>query len=234
MSVGVPSARRAQRWTPGAPGTTLGRMMLRVPGLLLLFLAGVQWTTPQGHSVFRSIPFDTALAASSAPTLSLDLETGGNVRIVGGTSRVLRGRVNGAQLCADCAVAVTQSGTSVHVRTRRGLPNGRPVSLQVEIEVPVQCNVELSSAGGGVEIEGIDGTLTGSTQSGALSLRRISGVVELQTRRGDVTLRESYASGMLRTFEGRVLFEDVGGSVDGASARGRVIKRRVERAPSRS
>jgi len=209
-------------------------MMLRVPGLLLLLLAGFQSTAPQGHSVFRSIPFDTALAVASTPTLSIDLETGGNVRIVGGTSRVLRVHVTGAQLCADCVVAVTHTGASVQVRTRRGLPNGRPVNLQVEIEVPVQCNVELSSAGGGVEIEGIDGTLTGSTQSGALSLRRISGAVALQTRRGDVTLRESYASGMLRTFEGHVLFEDVGGSIDGASARGRVIKRRVERAPSRS
>jgi hypothetical protein len=28
-----------------------------------------------------------------------------------------------------------------------------------------------------------------------------------------------------------VLFEDVGGRVEGSSARGRVIKRRVERAP---
>ena len=208
--------------------------MLRVPGLLLLLLAGIQSTTPQGHSAFRSIPFDTALVVASAPTLAIDLETGGNVRIVGGTSRVMRVRVNGAQLCVDCAVAVTQAGANVQVRTRRGLPNGRPVGLQVEIEVPVQTNVDLSSAGGGVDIEGIDGTLTGSTQSGALNLRRISGAVELQTRRGDVTLRESYVSGMLRTFEGRVLFEDVGGSVEGASARGRVIKRRVERAPSRS
>lgn len=209
-------------------------MLLRVPGLLLFFLAGIQSITPQGQSAFRSIPFDTALAVASNPTLSIDLESGGTIRIVGGTSRVLRVHVSGGQLCADCGVAVTHSGTSVLVRTRRGMPNGGPANLQVEIEVPVQCNIELSSAGGGVEIEGIDGTLTGATQSGALSLRRISGAVELQTRRGDVTLRESYVSGMLRTFEGRVLFEDVGGSVEGASARGRVIKRRVERAPSRS
>ena len=209
-------------------------MLFRVPGLLLLILAGIHSTTPQGLNTFRSIPFDTALVVASTPTLSIDLETGGSLRIIGGTSRVLRVHVTAAPLCADCGVAVTQTGTSVQVRTRRGMPNnGRP-NLQVEIEVPVQVNVELSSAGGGVEIEGIDGTLTGATQSGALSLRRISGAVELQTRRGDVTLRESYVSGVLRTFEGRVLFEDVGGNVEGTSARGRVIKRRVERAPSRS
>jgi hypothetical protein len=209
-------------------------MLLRVPGLLLLLLTVIHTPTQQGLSAFRSIPFDTALVLASTPTLSIHLETGGSLRIIGGTSRVLRVRVSGARLCADCGVAVTHAGTSVQVRTRRGMPNGGPANLQVEIEVPVQVNVELSSAGGGVEIEGIDGTLTGTMQSGALSLRRISGAVELQTRRGDVTLRESYVSGMLRTFQGHVLFEDVGGSVEGTSARGRVIKRRVERAPSRS
>ena len=208
-------------------------MLLPVPGLLLFLLAGIQ-STPQGLGAFRSVPFDTAIVVAATPTLSIDLETGGSLRIVGGTTRTLRVHVTGGQLCADCGVAVAQSGTSVQVRTRRGMPNGRPANLLVEIEVPVQVNVELSSAGGGVEIEGVDGTLTGTMQSGALSLRRISGAVELQTRRGDVTLRESYVSGMLRTFEGRVLFEDVGGSVEGSSARGRVIKRRVERAPSRS
>jgi hypothetical protein len=208
-------------------------MLLRVPGLLLLLLAGIQ-STPQGTSAFRSIPFDTALVTAATPTLSIELETGGSLRIIGGTSRIVRVHVNGGRLCADCGVAVSHTGTNVQVRTRRGMPNGGPANLQVEIEVPVQVNVDLSSAGGEVEIEGVDGTLTGTTQSGALSLRRISGTVELQTRRGDVTLRESYVSGLLRTSEGRVLFEDVGGSVEGASARGRVVKRRVERAPSRN
>lgn len=210
-------------------------MSLRAPGLLLLFVAGIQSIGPQSQSAYRSIPFDTALTVTATPTVAIDLETGGAIRVIGGASKVLRVHVSErGRLCTDCAVAVTHSGTSVQVKTRRGVPNGRAASLEIEIEVPVQSNVELSSAGGGVEIEGIDGTLSGTTQSGALSLRRISGAVELQTRRGDVTLRESYVTGTLRTLEGSVLFEDVGGSVEGASAKGRVIKRRVERAPSRS
>ena len=210
-------------------------MPLRASGLLLLFLAGIQSSTPQGQSAYRSIPFDTTLAITVTPTLSIDLETGGALRIFGGTSRVVRVHVSErGRLCTDCAVAVTQSGSNVQVKTRRSTANGRAANLEIEIEVPVQSNVDVSSVGGGVEIEGIDGTLSGVTQSGALSLRRISGAVELQTRRGDVTLRESYVSGTLRTLDGRVLFEDVGGSVVGTSAKGRVILRRVERAESRN
>ena len=200
--------------------------------LLVLLMAGIQSGTRQG--AYRSMPFDTTLVVATSPTLSIDLETGGAIRIVGGTSKVLRVHVSEpGRLCADCTVAVTHSGPSVQVRTRRGASSRGQANVQLEIEVPEQCNVELSSAGGGVEIEGIDGTLSGTTQSGALSLRRISGTVELQTRRGDVTLRESYVRGTLRTLEGRVLFEDVGGRVEGESARGRVIKRRVERTSSR-
>lgn len=200
--------------------------------LLAFLFAGVQSITPQ--VAYRSIPFDTTLVAAATPTLSIDLETGGAIRIVGGTSKVVRVHVTEpARACTDCAIAVTHSGTSVQVRTRRGVANGRLANVQLEIEVPVQCNVDVSSAGGAVEIEGIDGTLTGMTQGGELNLRRISGAVELQTRRGDITLRESYVRGTLRTLEGRVLFEDVGGRVEGESAKGRVIKRRVERTASR-
>ena len=200
--------------------------------LLVLFMAGIQSGTRQ--AVYHGIPFDTALVVATSPTLSIDLETGGAIRIIGGTSRVLRVRVSEpGRLCTDCAVAVTNSGPNFQVRTRRGASSRGQSNLQLEIEVPVQCNIELSSAGGGVEIEGIDGTLSGTTQSGELSLRRISGAVELQTRRGDITLRESYVRGTLRTLEGRVLFEDVGGRVEGESAKGRVIKRRVERTSSR-
>ena len=210
-------------------------MLFHAPGLLPILLAGIQSIIPQGQSAYRSIPFDTTLATTATPTLSIDLETGGAIRIVGGTSRVIRVHVTErGRLCTDCAVAVTHSGTNVLVKTRRGAANGRAANLEVEIEVPVQTNVDVSSIGGGVEIEGIDGTLSGLTHSGALSLRRISGTVELQTKRGDVTLRESYVSGALRTLDGRVLFEDVGGSVVGMSANGRVILRRVERADSRN
>jgi DUF4097 and DUF4098 domain-containing protein YvlB len=201
-------------------------------GLLALLFMDAQSITPQ--ATYRSIPFDTTLVVAATPTVSIDLETGGAIRIVGGTSKVLRVHVSEpGRLCTDCGVAVTHTATGVQVRTRRSPSNRSRANVQVEIEVPVQCNVELSSAGGAVEIEGIDGTLSGITQAGELNLRRISGAVELQTRHGDITLRESYVSGMLRTLEGRVLFEDVGGRVEGESAKGRVIKRRVERSSGR-
>jgi hypothetical protein len=203
--------------------------------LLLLFATGSRPST-HADSTVHGVPFDTTVAiAAASARLAVDVGTGGTIRIIGGETKSVRVHVSELGVhCADCSVVVTHTGATVHVRIRRGTATSAPADLQVEIEVPVQCAIELASAGGPVEIEGIDGTLSGTMQSGALSLRRISGAVELQTRRGDVTLRESYVSGTLRTLDGRVLFEDVGGSVVGTSARGRVILRRVERADSRS
>jgi hypothetical protein len=202
---------------------------------LLVLLASASQPSSRADTTVQGVPFDTTLAVATNARLAVDLATGGAIRITGGESKTVRVRVSEqGRHCADCLVTVTHTGSAVHVRLRRTLQMGAPSDLQVEIEVPVQCNIELSSIGGAVEIEGIDGSLSGTTNSGALTLRRISGAVELQTRRGDVTLRESYVSGALRTLDGRVLFEDVGGSVVGTSAKGRVILRRVERADSRN
>lgn len=202
--------------------------------LLLLFAAGLQAVT-RADTTMHAVPFDTTLAVAASARLAVDVGTGGTLRIIGGDSRTVGVHVSErGRHCADCVVTVAHTGATVHVRIRRGVQGGAPADLQVAIDVPIQCAVELTSAGGPVEIEGIDGTLSGGIQSGALSLRRISGAVELQTRRGDVTLRESYVSGTLRTLDGRVLFEDVGGSVVGTSVKGRVILRRVERTDSRN
>ena len=202
--------------------------------LLLLIAAGAQSLT-RADTTVHAVPLDTTLVVATRAHLAVDLGTGGVVRITGAATKTIRVHVSErGRHCAECVVTLAHTGPAVHVRIERGSATGAPAALQVEIDVPIQCDVELSSAGGPVEIEGIDGTLSGAAQSGALSLRRISGAVELQTRRGDVTLRESYVSGSLRTLEGRVLFEDVGGSVVGTSAKGRVILRRVERTDSRS
>ena len=171
---------------------------------------------------------DTAVAAPVAKRLSLDLRNGGAVRIVGSQDKVVRIRVTeDGRACGDCGVQLDQSSEGIVLRsTRRGSGGAQ---LQFEIEVPEHFDLDLTSAGGGVRIEGVDGTIKGSTEAGALELRRLSGSVDLETKRGDVTLRESYVSGRVHTVGGRVLLEDVSGSVAGTSAKGKVTERRVQR-----
>jgi hypothetical protein len=179
--------------------------------------------TAQSH-----VLLDTAVAAPVAKRLSLDLRAGGSVQIVGSQDKVVRIRVTeSGRACGDCGVQLDQGSEGIQVRSTR--PGTAGSELRFEIEVPEHFDVDLSSAGGAVRIEGVDGTIKGTTQSGELELRRLSGSVDLETRKGDVTLRESYVSGRVHTLGGRVLLEDVSGTVAGTSGKGKVIERRVQR-----
>ena len=170
---------------------------------------------------------DTAMAAPVAKRLMLDLRSGGSVRITGGQDKVVRIRVTDAgRACGDCGVQLQQGADGITLKSGSAAAGSK---LDFEIEVPEQFDLDLSSAGGQVKIEGVAGTIKGSTDSGALDLRRLSGSVDLETKRGDVTLRESYVSGRVHTVGGKVVLEDVSGTVAGSSGKGKVIERRVQR-----
>jgi hypothetical protein len=176
------------------------------------------------------VPFDTVIAAASFSGVALNLEAGGKVRIVGGSSKIVRVQVTDrGKHCADCIVSVSELRNGIQVLTGRTHDTSTPADLQIEVEVPTQTNILLTSAGGQVEIEGIDGYVSGTTDFGAVHLFRLSGAVKVETKRGDVTLRQSYVRGSVHTNAGRVLLEDVGGDVQGTSSKGGVIERRVER-----
>ena len=191
-----------------------------------LVSAGAHATPVVAGTVQPRVSLDTAVAAPVAKRLVLDLRTGGTVTIAGSQEKLVRIRVTeNGRPCGDCGVQLGEGADGIQVRSTR--PAGR--ELRFEIEVPEHFDLDLKSAGGAVRIEGVDGTIKGSTDSGALELRRLSGSVDLETKRGDVTLRESFVSGRVHTVGGRVLLEDVSGTVAGSSAKGRVIERRVQR-----
>ena len=179
-------------------------------------------------AAYPRVLLDTAVAAPVAKRLSLDLRNGGAVRIVGSRDKVVRIRVTeDGRACGDCGVQLDEGSEGIVLRSTRPAAGG--AQLRFEIEVPEHFDLDLTSAGGAVRIEGVDGTIKGSTEAGELELRRLSGSVDLETKRGDVTLRESYVSGRVHTVGGRVLLEDVSGTVAGTSAKGKVIERRVQR-----
>ena len=200
-------------------------MSLLLPTALLSVATHV---APVARALPPVVALDTTLAVPAATRLSLDLKSGGAVKITGGADKVVRVRVteNGRE-CKDCNVKLEQTSQGLQVRSDRPVAGGS--QLRFEIEVPSHFDVDVASAGGEVQIEGVDGAIKGQTESGALTLRRLSGDVDLKTMRGDVTLKESYVSGRVASGSGKVLLEDVSGTVQGAAQDGKVIERRVTR-----
>ncbi|HEV7990555.1 MAG TPA: hypothetical protein VGP25_01970 [Gemmatimonadaceae bacterium] len=182
---------------------------------------------PVARSLPPAVTLDTTLAVPATTRIILDLKSGGSVKITGGSDKVVRVRVTeGGRECKDCNVQLEQTSQGLQVRSSAGSGSSK---LRFEIEVPSHFDVDLASTGGEVQIEGVDGAIKGQTGSGDLTLRRLSGDVDLQTMRGDVTLKESYVSGRVSSAGGRVLLEDVSGSVQGAAVGGKVTERRVTR-----
>ena len=178
----------------------------------------------------RTVPFDTTVAVSNFSGVALNLAAGGRVRIVGGSSKDVHVQVTDrGKRCSDCIISVSEMPNGVQVLTGRTRATDTPADLQIQVDVPTQTNILLTSAGGQVEIEGIDGYVSGTTDFGAVHLFRLSGKLKVETKRGDVTLRQSYVKGSVHTNAGRVLLEDVGGDVQGTSSKGGVTERRVER-----
>ena len=204
-------------------------MLHAFSSITLLLQLAVAPTIPRAAEP-SSVPFDTTIAVRQMSGLALNLEAGGKVRIVGGDSKVVRVLVTDhGRHCADCIVSVSPLRNGLDVRTGRTRDVSTPADLQIRIEVPTQTNILLTSAGGPVEIEGIDGYVSGTTDFGAVHLFRLSGAVKIETKRGDVTLRQSYVRGSVHTNAGGVLLEDVGGDVQGTTSQGRVTERRVDR-----
>jgi hypothetical protein len=210
-------------------GTEATTMLHAISHLALFAQLAVTSTVPE-PSAPSVVPFDTTISVTRLAGVALSLEAGGRVRIVGGDTKAVRVQVTDhGRHCADCIVAVSQLGSAISVRTGRSRTPRELADLQIQVDVPTQTNILLTSAGGQVEIEGIDGFVSGTTESGALQLLRLSGAVKLETKRGDVTLRQSYVRGSVHTSDGRVLMEDVAGDVQGTTSKGRVTERRVEK-----
>ncbi len=63
--------------------------------------------------------------------------------------------------------------------------------------------------GGGVSIDGVEGTFSGKTMGGKLKLTNLKGELQLTTMGGSITLTNSDVDGRVKTMGGKALVENV-------------------------
>jgi len=165
--------------------------------------------------------------ADSGGKLVLDLEAGGTVKITGtGGSSI---SVSYTKSCKpECDLIFDETRNGLEIKTRLVESEGRS-DIDLEIQVPRYFDVELDSMGGGLSIDGVEGTFAGKTMGGELTLHDVRGEAELTTMGGKITLTDSELDGYLKTMGGEVLFENVVGSVKGSSMGGNVRYKNVQR-----
>ncbi len=199
---------------------------LTIPTLLLLLLAGLFVSVAEEHRV--------ELPATPGQQLSVDLGSGGSLEIEGWNNAavLIEGEVTGRN-AADVDVVIGPTSDGVELRTSlEKKRRGSAISLEeasrwevrahFKIKVPENFDLKLDTMGGGIEIRGINGTITGRTMGGELELANLRGKIRLKTMGGQVRLVDSELDGKVTTMGGEVLFRNVTGDVRGSSMGGGV------------
>ena len=131
--------------------------------------------------------FEKTVTAQPGGTLDLDLDTGGDITIVGSDDQKVsvRGKLGGSDWRETSVELEEEDGSARLVSRYEGRSGTQQFDNAFTIRVPKRFNVRLSSAGGDVRIENVEGSFRGQTGGGAIALEHATG--EAHSRRAAVT-----------------------------------------------
>jgi len=84
------------------------------------------------------------------------------------------------------------------------LMRNRSVSVNLNVKVPNQTNLELTTYNGAVKIANITGEVNGTTHNGGVTATKVSGTAKLGTHNGSITCEEISGDVQLGTHNGGV------------------------------
>ena len=180
--------------------------------------------------------FEREIPVRSGGLIEFDLNTGGTITIVGWSSESVQVSADISGRSSDVVDLRVEERNGGVLITSRLTENRRSqnVSIKLEIRVPSIFDVKIESMGGGVSIDGVEGTFSGQTMGGRLVLTNLKGDLDLTTMGGEIQLTNSDVDGKVTTMGGEALVEDVFGDVKVTSMGGEVTRRRVTRSDGNS
>ena len=102
--------------------------------------------------------------------------------------------------------------------------NRRSISINYDITIPKQTNIECASSYGAIEIANIEGTASGKTSSGSIQAKNIDGPVNLDTSYGSVNCRNITGDNItVKTSSGSITAEIIKGSAQLTTSYGSII-----------
>jgi hypothetical protein len=164
-------------------------------------------------------------SVSPGQQVTFDIQTGGSISVTGSDSNIVSVKATlGGRDAADCQVDMSQNGSGVEIKsTYTGSHSNYSSNIRFEVQAPRQFNVSISSAGGGITIDGVEGALEGSTGGGAILISNAKGTVALTTGGGGITVKDSALDGTVSTGGGHVMIQGNTGNLKGSTGGGRVV-----------
>ena len=168
--------------------------------------------------------------AAAGSKLTLRLATGAGVKIAGTGGSSVTVSYKLTSCTPDCEIGFEQNGSDVTVETRfKESSRSTRANVDLDIRVPSRFDVLLDSMGGGLEVDGVTGVLTGETKGGGITLHDVDGEAKLKTMGGAILVTDSTLDGSVETMGGAVTIENVVGDLKGSSMGGNVRYKNVRR-----
>jgi hypothetical protein len=163
--------------------------------------------------------FEKSVNARPGGTLELDLDTGGDLEIIGTDDQKVsvHGTLGGNDWRSTSVDLEEHNGNARLVSRYEKNFGSASFDNAFTIRVPKRFNVRVKSAGGDLRITNLDGTFDGFTGGGRIALEHTNGEAHLSTGGGDVHVTKSKLDGSVTTGGGRVHFDEVTGDISGSS-----------------
>jgi len=165
--------------------------------------------------------------ANGIARIEIDLRGAGSITVIGDAGEKARCTVAFHRTDPDdFRFTFDRRDDSLVIGSRRFRQVQR-TDIRLEIHVPRRSDLDLRTAGGGITLRGIEGTIRGRTAGGVLNLSDLHGTIALHSAGGEITLRDSALDGRVTTGGGPVLVENVTGDIEADSGGGAVVYRNV-------
>jgi hypothetical protein len=178
------------------------------PALALAMLLSALPAHADPRTTERTFP------APTAGVLSLAAKHGGEIRISGWDKPEIHVLVTDKK--GNYKVDFVPAGANLEIRGSYDGPKLRSISTEVvfEIQVPRTFDLRLSTDGGGISLQAIEGSIRAATMGGNLKLVELAGTMDIRTMGGNIEAAHCSAVGPLRTSGGNVAIANARGGVD--------------------
>jgi DUF4097 and DUF4098 domain-containing protein YvlB len=164
--------------------------------------------------------FEKSFTVQPGGTLSVALDVG-SIQVKGSSSgavKVLAYLEGDRDAIDEYTIEASQEGGGVSVRGRSKKDFWKfwswdDLQVRVTVEVPRSYNLRLSTAGGNLTIEDLEGRVEGETSGGNIDGRNITGNVGVETSGGNLSFEEITGDLRAETSGGNIAVRRVKGSV---------------------
>ena len=171
--------------------------------------------------------FEDRIAAKPGGRLRVDLK-GGSVEVESHGDNEVRVDAN-VRGVGSRAMDFELEGDGVDVEFTADLRAWASVfggpQVRVRLRVPERYDVDISTGGGDVDLQEIQGEVTARTSGGSIEVDKIEGPVSLRTSGGSIDAKEIRGNLEARTSGGRIRAAEVTGSVEAHTSGGEIAVR---------